>query len=192
MNDKFVLDDKSFKALSAESRVSILKNLNNRRMTLSELSKKLSLKNSTIKEHCELLMGAELVKKIDDGRKWKYYELTYKGKKIIAPNPFDEVKVLIMLSSTIVFSAIIILILMQSMFVQQSFSSDFAQNNLEQINITSNDLLKTERVQNPEMMTSSLDEASTITGINYNFFAISVITSLIIGIFSGWIVSRKI
>ena len=50
MEKRVILDDKSFKALSAESRVNILKRLTERRMTLSELSERLKLKNSTIKE----------------------------------------------------------------------------------------------------------------------------------------------
>ena len=43
MDAKVVLDEKSFKALSADSRISILKNLTDRRRTLTELSQKLGL-----------------------------------------------------------------------------------------------------------------------------------------------------
>ena len=86
MKERIVLDEKSFKALSADSRVGILKSLNERRRTLSELSQKLNLGNSTIKEHCDILVNADLIKQIDEGRKWKYYELTQKGKQIISPN----------------------------------------------------------------------------------------------------------
>ena len=39
----------------------------------------------TIKEHLSSLESAGLVKQIDDGHKWKYYELTRKGKNILAP-----------------------------------------------------------------------------------------------------------
>ncbi|MCX6803593.1 MAG: winged helix-turn-helix domain-containing protein [Candidatus Diapherotrites archaeon] len=102
MDQKIILDDKSFKALSADSRVSILKSLGERRRTLSELSQKLSLGGSTIKEHCDILIDAELIKQIDEGRKWKYYELTQKGKQIITPNLLDEVKVLIILCTGVV------------------------------------------------------------------------------------------
>ena len=97
MDKSVVLDNRSFKALSAESRVSILKNLGERRMTLSELSKRLDLEASTVKEHCNVLSDAELIKMIDEGRKWKYYELTNKGRQLVAPTFMDEVKVLIVL-----------------------------------------------------------------------------------------------
>lgn len=97
MKEEIVLDGRSFKALSADSRINILKNLKERRQTLSELSQKLNLGSSTVKEHCEILINANLIRQVDEGRKWKYYELTQKGKQIISPNIFEEVKVLIVL-----------------------------------------------------------------------------------------------
>ena len=109
MEDKVILDERSFKALSANSRVSILKKLTERRMTLTELSKRLNLKGSTIKEHCTILLNAELIKKIDEGRKWKYYELTGKGKQIVAPSFFEEARVLVTLClGVIIFAGFLI------------------------------------------------------------------------------------
>jgi len=108
LNQKVILDNQSFRALSAESRVEILKSLNERRMTLSELSKRLELESSTIKEHCMILAKADLIKQIDEGRKWKYYELTGKGKSLLEPNFMEEAKVLIVLCfGLVVFGAII-------------------------------------------------------------------------------------
>lgn len=94
MEDTVRLDRKSFEALAAQSRVSILKSLSKRRKTLSELAKELGLPPSTMKEHLDVLASAGLVIQQDEGRKWKYYELTRKGKGIVAPR---ELKVLIML-----------------------------------------------------------------------------------------------
>lgn len=124
MNDKVILDDRSFKALSADSRVSILKSLGERRRTLSELSTKLNLGNSTVKEHCDILIDAELIKQIDEGRKWKYYELTSKGKQIVSPNLFDEVKVLIVLClGAVLFGGFIIMMLQTTMLGASSGSA---------------------------------------------------------------------
>lgn len=95
MEDKVVLDRKSFEALAADTRVKILKSLKERRKTLSELSKELEMSVSGTKEHLQNLEDAELVVKMDDGHKWKYYELTKKGKGIIGPK---ELKVWILLS----------------------------------------------------------------------------------------------
>jgi len=85
MDSKIELDQKAFKALAASTRVSILKHLKSRRYTQSELAELLDLKVPSIKEHLQALEKAELVKKIEEGRKWKYYELTAKAKAILDP-----------------------------------------------------------------------------------------------------------
>jgi DNA-binding transcriptional ArsR family regulator len=99
MDDTIKLDRRSFEALAAESRVKILKALSKRRKTLTELAKELSLSNSTMKEHLEVLVGAGLILQRDEGRKWKYYELTRKGRGIVGPYP---ARVLIMLAVSII------------------------------------------------------------------------------------------
>jgi DNA-binding transcriptional ArsR family regulator len=85
MEDKITLDRKAFKVLSSDTRVDILKYLGKRRMTLTELSKRLGMSASTVKEHLGNLSEAGLVEQKDDGHKWKYYELTRKGKGILSP-----------------------------------------------------------------------------------------------------------
>ncbi|MBR9678243.1 MAG: winged helix-turn-helix transcriptional regulator [Nanoarchaeota archaeon] len=79
------LDRQSFKVLASDTRVNILKRLGKRRMTLSELSKSFGMSVSTIKEHLDNLSNAGLVDKKDEGRKWKYYELTGKGEGLVKP-----------------------------------------------------------------------------------------------------------
>jgi len=98
IENKIILDRKTFKALASDTRVKILKHLNAKRMTLSELSKSLDMSVSTIKEHLDSLSSVELVEQRDEGRKWKYYELTRKGKNIVNP---VETKVFIILSLSI-------------------------------------------------------------------------------------------
>ena len=93
---KLVLDKLSFSALAVDSRVNILKALRERRKTLSELSDELKLSISSTKEHLQKLEDAQLIKKMDEGRKWKYYELTRKGEQIVSPN--TEVRVWILLA----------------------------------------------------------------------------------------------
>jgi ArsR family transcriptional regulator len=100
MDDVITLDRKSFEALAADSRVRVLKSLAQRRKTLSELSQEIGLSNSTMKEHLDVLVSAGLAVQMDEGRKWKYYELTRKGKGIFVP-AHKEVKVLIMLALSV-------------------------------------------------------------------------------------------
>jgi predicted transcriptional regulator len=76
-----------------DSRVKILKLLDKRNYTLSELSEKLALSKPAIKEHLVILESADLIKKLPSSNKWIYYSLTKSGKKIIQP---EGVRVLFM------------------------------------------------------------------------------------------------
>jgi DNA-binding transcriptional ArsR family regulator len=84
--EKITLDRKAFKALASDTRVNILKSLSQRRKTLSELSTQFGMSVSTIKEHLDNLSSSDLVVQKDDGHKWKYYELTSKGKAVLYPS----------------------------------------------------------------------------------------------------------
>jgi DNA-binding transcriptional ArsR family regulator len=79
------LDAESLKALSSEARAKILKALDKKRMTLSDLSRELDLAKPTLKEHLAKLESTKLVRKADEGRKWKYYSLSRKGRIILHP-----------------------------------------------------------------------------------------------------------
>lgn len=94
MGDEIVIDRKTLKALGADTRLEILRVLLRRQHMLTELSSALGMSHSTVKEHMTVLEQAGLVKRFDEGRKWKYYRLTMKGKKLVAP---EEVKALFIL-----------------------------------------------------------------------------------------------
>lgn len=89
------LDQQTLKALSSTTRVSILKHLQKRRHTQSELALDLDLSIPTVKQHLAGLTQAGLVELHDEGRKWKYYALTRKAKSIFEP---DQVNLFIVLS----------------------------------------------------------------------------------------------
>lgn len=82
---KIVLDQATFKALAAGTRVKILKTLEQRRHTQSELSAVLSISVPTAKEHLAALESAGLVRRNEEGRKWIYYSLTEKAKCVLDP-----------------------------------------------------------------------------------------------------------
>ncbi len=94
---KIVIDKKTIFALAFNIRIEILKKLNERRMTLTELSKSLNMAKTTVREHLDKLVEAELVRRVDEGRKWIYYELTEKGRKILYPN--DLTRIILLLSA---------------------------------------------------------------------------------------------
>lgn len=96
--DKITLDRDTFKALAVDTRVKILKILDDRQHTLTDLAEELEMAPSTIKEHLDTLVAAGLIRQVDKGMKWKYYKLTMKGKQIV--NPYEK-KVWIILASSI-------------------------------------------------------------------------------------------
>ena len=99
MEDKITIDRSTFKALAADTRIKILKILDKRRHTQSELSVVLKLAVPTVKEHLGALEKASLVKKMDEGYKWKYYALTEKAKCLLDP---ERKKVWVLLVSVLI------------------------------------------------------------------------------------------
>lgn len=193
--EKIILDDSSFKALSSESRVSILKNLNNRRMTLSELSKKLNLENSTIKEHCTILVNADLIKQIDEGRKWKYYELTNKGKNLIQPNLSEQIRVLVVLClGAVLFGGLLTLIIQpMNQFGGEIYSSSRESEILTKNMIApagSEDLYLTQKVIN-ETQLNETDSLTKENSLTKEFFIGGITLSIIFGLIIGWIFAKK-
>jgi DNA-binding transcriptional ArsR family regulator len=102
MSDKLTLDRETFKVLSADTRIDILKRLEQRKKTLTDLAQEMGMSPSTIKEHLDKLVSAGLIKHIDRGTKWKYYCLTHKGSMIINP---VETKVWILLGVSVLLLA---------------------------------------------------------------------------------------
>ncbi len=82
---KITLDASTFKALASGTRVNILKTLEKRRHTQSELAAVLTVSIPTIKEHLLAMERAGLVKRNEEGRKWIYYSLTEKAKCVLDP-----------------------------------------------------------------------------------------------------------
>ncbi len=106
---KITLDQESFKALASDVRVGILKRLDVRRETVTDLSNLLELSKPTLLEHLEKLQTAGLVKRIDEGRKWIYYELSDKGRKILHP---ERVAITLALATAVALAAIGIVFLL--------------------------------------------------------------------------------
>ncbi len=85
---KITLDQESFKALAS---------------TVTDLSNLLNLSKPTLLEHLEKLQTAGLVKRVDEGRKWIYYVLSDKGRKILHP---ERVAITLALAAAVVLAAI--------------------------------------------------------------------------------------
>ena len=79
---KFDFDQELLKVLSSHTRITILRNLRKRQMTLTELARILNFCKSTVHEHLMRLLDAGLVYRIT-GRKWIYYRLSRKGNYVV-------------------------------------------------------------------------------------------------------------
>jgi len=101
---KITLDAETFKALASSTRLTVLRALDQRRKTLTELARDLDLNKATVHEHLQLLTAADLIRKRDDeGRKWIYYELSDKGRKVLHP---ERVAITLALAAAVFLAAV--------------------------------------------------------------------------------------
>ncbi|HLC79424.1 MAG TPA: winged helix-turn-helix domain-containing protein [archaeon] len=110
-----------FKALSSQTRTKILKMLEQRKYTLSELSTKTGMAAPTVKQHTTILKECGLIELLDEGRKWKYYSLTKKGKELLNTNTNSNI--LIVLGATGLFALIGIALIFTNMQMQLGSSA---------------------------------------------------------------------
>lgn len=129
MTGEITLSAAEFKALASETRIGVLKQLNERNHTMTELSQKMDLASPTIKQHLEQLEAAGLVESIDDGHKWKYYALTRKGRRLVQSRN-EPLPVMLLLST----AGILILGLALAVFLQGPASAGLATQKNAMVN----------------------------------------------------------
>lgn len=83
IEDAIVMDKKTFKSLTSETRTAILKLLKKRNHTLSEISSVIKISKTTAKEHLDVLLEGRLIEQVPSTHKWKYYTLTKDGRKLV-------------------------------------------------------------------------------------------------------------
>jgi len=91
MEEKILIDKDTLKAIVVDTRMNILKLLSEKKRTQTEISDDLNLSAPTVAEHLKVLESAGLISKEETDRKWKYYSLTNKGRRLVEPH---EVRVL--------------------------------------------------------------------------------------------------
>ncbi|WP_067052742.1 winged helix-turn-helix domain-containing protein [Methanofollis ethanolicus] len=87
----------TLEVLSSEQRVQILKHLDKRRMTITELSEEMECAKSTVHHHVEKLIASGFVAAIDEGHRWVYLELTTQGHMILHPS--ERTRIVLLLTS---------------------------------------------------------------------------------------------
>ena len=90
-----VLTKDTFEVLASEIRLTILKTLNERRMTTTELADDLDLAKSTVHHHLQKLADAGFVAAGEDGHAWVYYALTPEGQALLQPHGGARIRILL-------------------------------------------------------------------------------------------------
>lgn len=106
--DKLIIKKDVFNALTSETRLTILKSLDHRQKTVTELSKELRHTKSGIHRHLQKLIDVNLIKREESERKWIYYSLTFKGKNLLHP---EKIQLTLVLSSILSFIIGIVIVL---------------------------------------------------------------------------------
>lgn len=98
--EQITIDKNCFQVLSSDTRVAILKALDLKPMTITEISSNFGLAKSTVHEHLSAMVDTGLIRKHENGNKWVYYLLTDRAKNIL--HPHDKTKIMILLSSSLI------------------------------------------------------------------------------------------
>ena len=161
MEEELRISRNVMKAFSASTRTEILRSLEQRQMTASELSRYLGKHVTTITEHLDLLAESKLIERIErQGHKWVYYKLSSLGKNILHPQPY---KIIFVLTLSIIALS----------FGFLSFPYHYSPSSV------------TESVSMPASEGKSFDSSlqKTIGQQPTDYFSISIITVGCIGIF---------
>jgi len=95
IEDAVVMDKKTFRSLTSETRIKILKLLSKRNYTLTEIAKELGITKTSAKEHLDILVEGRLIEPVPSSNIWKYYTLTKDGRKLIERETPKRVVILI-------------------------------------------------------------------------------------------------
>ena len=111
------LDKKSLFALASDTRLDILRSLQPMRRTVSQLAEALQIDKAAVYRHLKKMEEGGLVKKYED-HGFVYYGLSWKARDLMSPN--ENTRIVILLSSTWIFAAAVIVMLLFA-FATQGF-----------------------------------------------------------------------
>ncbi len=82
---RVVLTPRVFAALASPERIRVLRALEDRNMTGTEVAARLALSKSTAFKELSRLEEVQLVARVEGNRKWVYYRLTEMARRILHP-----------------------------------------------------------------------------------------------------------
>ena len=127
MGEKILLDNEIFKALASQTRLEILKELDERKKTVTELSRIMDLNKATIYEHLNILNMVGLVAKIDSSNKWVYYKLTWRGTDLLHPEK-KRIAIVLCLSVSFLITGILSSLAYMAQAAHSYANSEFLQS----------------------------------------------------------------
>ena len=195
--DEITVDRQTLKALGAETRIAILKNLLRKRMTQAELANELGIAAPSVNEHLRQLQNANLIVVEESNRKWKYYSLTTKGTAIIEPS---TKRVWFLLSISLI-ALVISLANIYPYFNSQPMDSSIMDARTAPAIIDANSALDannelTSIAASPASSQLPLSNAKTtavpesLQALPLHFIAISLVALLLIGYSAGILIKR--
>ncbi|MFH1544634.1 MAG: winged helix-turn-helix domain-containing protein [archaeon] len=186
-----------FKALSSNTRINILKLLKERNHTLSELSAKLQMASPTIKQHLDTLIQSDIVEQNDEGRKWKYYSLTRKGKNLLEP---VQTNVIILIGVSAIALMAVMYVFISFSFYTGASAGYYTDSELGGLNVplkeskTVSVPVKGETLPSEEgEITSDKDKRITVvySPIDFSQLVLFLVAAVCIAIVFGYLVGKK-
>ncbi len=114
MEEEIKISKDLLKSVSTDTRVDILKLLEQRSMTASEISRSLNKHVTTVSEHLEVLKKSNLVVRIDrPGKKWVYYKLSKDADKILHPQSYYRFALILSVIAAIAIASLFSLVYYQ-------------------------------------------------------------------------------
>ncbi len=126
MQENTEIDSKTIKALNRQIRINTLKLLEKRNMTQAELANFLNIKESSMSNNLKILKEAQLINQLQTNRKWKYYELSEKGKSVTKGN----------MAFKLVLAGLLFLLIALTSYSFVSTTPFGQQSNIEQTSMT--------------------------------------------------------
>lgn len=178
MEDRITIDRKTLKLLASETKLEILKNLGKSQLTLTDLSKTLDMAPSTIKEHLDDLSRAGLIMQKDEGRKWKYYELTRTGKQITSPT---EKRIYFLLGISVI----------SALFSLSMLSGKFAETGSREMLMVSSPVAEEAGILKDAAVSAMQAYGPASAGIPYAELLLFSASLIALGICIGIVLQRK-
>jgi DNA-binding transcriptional ArsR family regulator len=115
------LDKTALFALASDTRIEILKCMQQNRMTVTQLADKVAVDKAAVHRHLKKLEEGGFVKREED-HGFVYYSLTWRARDILSPN--ENTKIVVLISSSILILGVISVLLMAMSSVPAPIDND--------------------------------------------------------------------